>query len=129
MVCHWCNSPMNRSRAVTACLCALLAVGSAATVEISRAQTAGTVSARSGGIWKAAVPPKPMQGEFDSLDPIGVAAGAKIKADCSLNWINPDDDKLYCFSSGTSLEIFLESPHTNLARARLGWQKLATQQN
>ena len=63
-------------------------------------------SARSGGIWKAAVPPSPMTGEFDSFDPIGVAAGARIKADCSLNWINPDDGKLYCFSSGTSLEVF-----------------------
>jgi hypothetical protein len=113
---------------VTSCRCALLALGLAATVGVSRAQTAGAVSARSGGIWKAAVPPKPMQGEFDSLDPIGVAAGARIKADCSLNWINPDDDKLYCFSSGTSLEIFLDSPHANLARARRGWQKLAAQQ-
>ena len=120
---------MSPSRTATSCLCALLAAGSAASVGISRAQTAGAVSARSGGIWKAVVPPKPMQGEFDSFDPIGIAAGARIKADCSLNWINPDDDKLYCFSSGTSLEIFLESPHANLARARLSWQKLATQQN
>jgi hypothetical protein len=118
---------MGLSRNLTSCLCALLAVGSAAS-EISRAQTPGAISARSGGIWKAAVPPKPMQGEFDSLDPIGVAAGARIKADCSLNWINPDDDKLYCFSSGTSLEIFLDSPHENLARARRAWQKLAAQQ-
>jgi hypothetical protein len=113
---------------VTSCLCALLAVGSAATVEISRAQTAAAPVPRSGGIWKAAVPPKPMRGEFDSLDPIGVAAGARIKADCSLNWIDPDDNKLYCFSSGTSLEIFLDSPHANLTRARRGWEKLAAQQ-
>jgi hypothetical protein len=115
---------MGLSRNLISCLCVLLAVESA-TSEIARAQTAGAISARSGGIWKAAVPPKPMRGEFDSLDPIGVAAGARIKADCSLNWINPDDDKRYCFSSGTSLEIFLQSPHENLARARLAWQKLA----
>jgi hypothetical protein len=120
---------MSPSRTAGSYLCALLAAASAASVGISRAQTAGAVSARSGGIWKAVVPPKPMQGEFDSLDPIGVAAGARIKADCSLNWINPDDEKLYCFSSGTSLEIFLESPHANLARARLGWRKLAARQN
>jgi hypothetical protein len=119
---------MRRSRTVTLRLCALLAAGSAATLGIASAQTTGPVSARSGGIWKAAVPPKPMQGEFDSLDPIGVAAGARIKADCSLNWINPDDDKRYCFSSGTSLEIFLESPHANLARARRAWEKLAASQ-
>jgi hypothetical protein len=77
-----------------------------------------------GGIWKAAVPPTPMKGEFDDLDPLGVAAGARIKADCSLNWIDPDDGKLYCFSSGTSLEFFLDSPHAHIERARAGWRKL-----
>ncbi len=70
------------------------------------------------------MPPKAMNGEFDSYDPLGVAAGAKIKADCSLNWINPDDGKLYCFSSGTSLVYFLERPHAYIDRARQGWQKL-----
>ena len=87
-----------------------------------------TDSGRSDGIWKAAVPAKPMRGEFDDFDPLGVAAGAKIKADCSLNWINPDDGKLYCFSSGTSLEFFLDKPQTNLERARIGWRKLAAEQ-
>ena len=80
------------------------------------------------GIWKAVVPPQPMRGEFDSLDPIGVAAGARIKADCSLNWIDPDDGKRYCFSSGTSLEFFLDRPHASIERARQGWRKLTTSQ-
>jgi hypothetical protein len=122
---HWCNTGMAHRCAVISCLSAMLAAGSPATVGVSHAQTAAAVSARAGGIWKAAVPPKPMQGEFENLDPIGVAAGARIKADCSLNWINPDDRKLYCFSSGTSLEIFLDSPHANLARARRAWEKLS----
>jgi hypothetical protein len=65
-----------------------------------------------------------MKSEFDGLDPIGIAAGARIKADCSLNWINPDDGTRYCFSSGTSLEFFLESPHANIASARAAWRKL-----
>jgi hypothetical protein len=90
----------------------------------SLAQQAAPNPARSGGIWKAVVPPKTMNGEFDSFDPIGVAAGARIKADCSLNWVNPDDGKLYCFSSGTSLEFFLDKPQVNLERARRGWQQL-----
>jgi hypothetical protein len=90
----------------------------------SLAQPAAPKPTRSGGIWKAVVPPKTMSGEFDSLDPIGVAAGARIKADCSLNWVNPDDGKLYCFSSGTSLEFFLDKPQVNLERARRGWQQL-----
>ena len=80
-----------------------------------------------GGIWKAAVPQKPMKGEFDSYDPMGVAVGARIKADCSLNWVNPDDGARYCFSSGTSLEFFLDSPHANIASARAAWLKLKGQ--
>ncbi len=87
-----------------------------------QAQPAG--DERRSGIWKAAVPPKAMQGEFDNFDPLGVAAGAKIKADCSLNWINPDDGRRYCFSSGTSLEFFLDEPQVNLARARSSWRKM-----
>lgn len=79
---------------------------------------------RKGGIWKAVVPLKPMKGEFGNLDPIGVAVGARILADCSINWINPDDGARYCFSSGTSLEYFLDRPHYNIERARAGWRKL-----
>jgi hypothetical protein len=77
-----------------------------------------------GGIWKALVPPTAMKGEFDSFDPIGLAAGARIKADCSINWIDPDDGARYCFSSGTSLEFFLDHPHASIERARAGWRKL-----
>jgi hypothetical protein len=76
------------------------------------------------GIWKAAVPPKPMKGEFDNNDPLGVEAGARIWADCSLNWTDPDDGRLYCFVSGTSLEFFLDRPQFHLQQARAGWHKL-----
>ncbi len=75
------------------------------------------------GIWKAVVPPTPMQAEFDGFDPVGIAAGARIQADCSLNWVNPDDGARYCFSSGTSLEYFLDRPHAMIARARERWLK------
>jgi hypothetical protein len=109
-------------RTLNSCVCALLAALSAAAV--SYAQLAPSGTAPSGGIWKAAVPPKPMKGEFDSLDPLGVAAGARIKADCSLNWIDPDDGKRYCFSSGTSLEVFLDKPQANLGRARTSWRNM-----
>jgi hypothetical protein len=76
------------------------------------------------GIWKAAVPPKAMKGEFDNNDPLGVEAGARIWADCSLNWIDPDDGRLYCFVSGTSLEFFLDRPQFHIQQARAGWHKL-----
>ncbi len=107
---------------------AMLCAMSAATAFVTHAQTLNASAPRTEGIWKAAVPPKPMQGEFDSLDPLGVAAGARIKADCSLNWVNPDDGKRYCFSSGTSLVYFLDRPHANIERARQGWRKLTAQQ-
>jgi hypothetical protein len=77
------------------------------------------------GIWKAVVPaPGSMKGEFDNNDPIGLTAGVAIKADCSLNWTNPDDHKLYCFSSATSLVFFLDAPADYLESARRHWAKL-----
>jgi hypothetical protein len=114
---------MINSSASKVWLCALLAAAAAAGA--AQAESANARAGRSGGIWKAAVPPKPMKGEFESLDPLGVAAGARIKADCSLNWVNPDDGKLYCFASGTSLEFFLEQPQAHLERAQAGWRKMS----
>jgi hypothetical protein len=115
--------------ASTSGVCALLmAMGLAAMSGICHAQSAKPVSGGSGGIWKAAVPLKPMRGEFDNYDPLGVAAGARIKADCSLNWINPDDGRRYCFSSGTSLEFFLDQPQVNLERARRSWRRMTAEQ-
>jgi hypothetical protein len=70
-----------------------------------------------GGIWKAVVPPKAMHGEFGNEDPVGLAAGKHIKADCSLNWV-ADDGKLYCFTTGTSLLFFEESPSAYIRQAR-----------
>jgi hypothetical protein len=74
------------------------------------------------GIWKAVMPPSgSMHGEFDSNDPLGLAAGATIPADCSINWVDPDYGKLYCFSSATSLVYFLDSPRAFLDRAQKNW--------
>jgi hypothetical protein len=113
-------------------LVALLAPGAA-----SRAGAPGDVTAaalahdatstdpRRAGIWKAAVPPPgSMHGEFDSNDPIGVMAGARIWADCSINWTDPDSHRLYCFSSATSLVFFLEAPQEYLRRATKQWREL-----
>ena len=87
------------------------------------------VPAAAEGIWKAVVPPAGvMKGEFENNDPIGLYAGVKIKADCSLNWTNPDDHKLYCFSSATSLVFFLDAPAQYLESARKSWHKLTPTQ-
>jgi len=81
---------------------------------------------RDGGIWKAVVPPAgTMHGEFDNHDPLGLAAGVRIAADCSINWVDPDAGKLYCFSSATSLVFFLDGPRAYLERARAQWLRLA----
>jgi hypothetical protein len=124
----WQNLSMNTSMRSTAWAAAAV-LGVACGGASASAQTAPPVGkhggARAGGIWKAVVPPAQMTGEFDSFDPIGVAVGARIKADCSINWINPDDGARYCFSSGTSLEFFLDSPHASIERARAGWRKMS----
>jgi hypothetical protein len=74
------------------------------------------------GIWKAATPPAgSMHGEFSGNDPLGLSAGVKIPADCSINWTDPDSHKLYCFSSATSLVVFLDSPRAYLRRAAQNW--------
>lgn len=77
---------------------------------------------QSQGIWKAVVPPGGMKGEFDNHDPIGLATGAKIKVDCSLNWPNPDTGKIYCFNSPTSLVYFLDWPKKNIENATKAWK-------
>jgi hypothetical protein len=100
-------------------LCAALSAGFAC-----RYATADSTSTHPGGIWKAAVPAHAMHGEFDNLDPLGLAAGARIVADCSLNWVSPDDGKLYCFASGTSLAYFLQSPNTRIRDAQAAWISL-----
>ena len=110
-------------RTLNSWLCAVITAAIALTAAAAP-EPAPLGAARAGGIWKAAVPPKPMKGEFGSFDPIGIAAGAKIKADCSLNWIDPDDGKRYCFASGTSLEFFLDMPQTYLERARASWRRM-----
>ena len=88
------------------------------------ATSGGTPAHVEGGIWKAAVPAHGMHGEFNNLDPLGLAAGAQIVADCSLNWVSPDDGKLYCFASGTSLGYFLQSPNTRIRDAQAAWTSL-----
>ncbi|HEY0145736.1 MAG TPA: hypothetical protein VGB93_06230 [Methylovirgula sp.] len=102
------------------------------TTQVSNGDMADTVNdprieaARKSGMgtWKWAVPPVKMKGGFEDHDPIGLAAGKLVPADCSINWTDPDTHKLYCFTSATSLVYFLDAPHTNLARAEKGWRAL-----
>jgi hypothetical protein len=115
---------MQDPRRLSPWLSALMAAACCAAT-VTQAEPATAAAGRGEGIWKAVVPPKSMTGEFNSFDPIGIAAGARIRADCSLNWVNPDDGKRYCFSSGTSLELFLDMPHAHLERAQAEWSKMS----
>jgi len=105
---------MNSMPSIALSLCLIVFCGAAAAQDASPAPVAG-------GIWKAAIPRQPMHGQFENMDPIGLAAGARILADCSLNWVSPDTGKLYCFVSGTSLVYFLQSPGTNIKSAEAAW--------
>lgn len=119
-------------RQVRASLWVLLTVAAAAVPHHTKADENAAAQVRTAptrhegtGIWKAAVPPPGMTGEFGGHDPIGLAAGAKIKADCSLNWIDPNTGKLYCFSSATSQSYFQDWPASNIERAGKRWRQLS----
>jgi len=89
-------------------------------------QGAGSTDPARAGIWKAIAPSDDlMHGEFDDHDPIGLTSGVKIKADCSINWVDPDSGKRYCFSSATSLVLFLDAPQSYLARASSSWDNMS----
>lgn len=68
------------------------------------------------GIWKS-YSPKGLRGEFHNYDPIGLIAGALIHTDCSINWTDPDDGRVYCFNSATSLVYFENWPKTYSRKA------------
>ncbi len=77
------------------------------------------------GIWDLGRPhPMKGKGAFDDHDPIGVAAGKLIPADCSFNWTDPDTHQVFCFSSQASLSYFLSAPKANTARAEKFWRTL-----
>lgn len=76
------------------------------------------------GIWDIGRPHVKMQGAFDDHDPIGIAAGKLIPADCSFNWTDADTHQVFCFSSQASLVYFLSAPKANTARAEKRWRDL-----
>lgn len=62
------------------------------------------------GFWKSTPMPPHATGEFGNHDPYGLSIGVWIKTDCSIYWISPDTNKLYCFNSLTSKSFFIDSP-------------------
>jgi hypothetical protein len=86
---------------------------------VASATTLGAVAAEppTNGVWKYEVPPTPVSGEFNNEDPVGLAAGAHLATDCSIN-LRADDAKVYCFTTQTSMQFFEGSPQTYLSAAR-----------
>lgn len=74
------------------------------------------------GIWKSYAP-QDLRGEFNNYDPIGLISGALIHTDCSINYTDPDDGKVYCFNSATSLVYFENWPKTYARRAAEAFKK------
>jgi hypothetical protein len=62
--------------------------------------------------------PAPKHGEFNDSCALGLSEGQTIHTDCSVNWIDPDDGKVYCFSSESSKATFLKDPKGNIAKAK-----------
>jgi hypothetical protein len=63
--------------------------------------------------------------EFDGSCAWGLAEyGAIVPTDCSVNWIDPNTHKTYCFSSEKSKKLFLENPDQNEQRAAEKGRKL-----
>jgi hypothetical protein len=86
---------------------------------------AGATDPEHAGIWKAATPAEEStRGEFANSDPVGLSVGVRIKADCSINWVDPDSGKRYCFSTATSLVFFLDAPRAYLVRATASWDSM-----
>jgi YHS domain-containing protein len=69
-----------------------------------------------GGAWKFAPVPSGIHAEFNAEDPVALAAGAHIKADCSINFAL--NGKTYCFTTRMSLDFFEQSPQSYLSAAR-----------
>jgi hypothetical protein len=76
----------------------------------------GQPNANDMGIWKS-YSAHGLRGEFHNYDPIGLIAGELIHTDCSINYTDPDNHKIYCFNSPTSLNYFENWPKTYARRA------------
>ncbi len=56
--------------------------------------------------------------EFDMYDAMSLAQGKRVETDCSINWKNPKDDKIYCFANARNQFMFKQNAKTFVPRAR-----------
>jgi hypothetical protein len=62
------------------------------------------------------------EAELDGNCALSASLGNKLPTDCSVVWISPKSDKLYCFSSEKAKQTFLRQPSKNEELAQAFWQ-------
>jgi hypothetical protein len=56
--------------------------------------------------------------EFDMYDAMSLAQGKRVETDCSINWKNPEDDKVYCFANARNQFMFKQNAKAFVPRAQ-----------
>lgn len=56
--------------------------------------------------------------EYDQLDAMSLAQGKRVETDCSINWKNPKDGKVYCFANARNQFMFKQNLKTFVPRAQ-----------
>ena len=56
--------------------------------------------------------------EFDGHDAMSLAQDKRVETDCSINWKNPKDDKVYCFANARNQFMFKQNAKTFVPRAQ-----------
>ena len=75
----------------------------------------------------ALLPTKSVAEEFDKACAYALAEyEAEKKTDCSINWINPETGKTYCFSREQTKLLFLQDAEENIHKAEEEFAKLQT---
>jgi hypothetical protein len=60
--------------------------------------------------------------EFGGHDAMSLAQGKRVETDCSINWKNPKDEKVYCFANARNQFMFKQNAKTFAPRAQLTFE-------
>jgi len=60
--------------------------------------------------------------EFAGHDAMSLSQGKRVETDCSINWKNPKDDKVYCFANARNQFMFKQNAKTFVPRAQLNFE-------
>jgi hypothetical protein len=62
------------------------------------------------------------EAELDGNCALSASLGNKLPTDCSVVWISPKTNKLYCFSSENAKQVFVRNAASNEKLAQAFWQ-------